>query len=82
MRSKFSVLAVTRALAVSAVLACAAATGVSAQGQPTSVNPTASSVNEQKLLDALKPETGTTAAVKGRVSIPLTIHQISTSLSD
>ncbi len=70
MRSKFSVLAVTRALAVSAVLACAAATGVSAQGQPTSVNPTASSVNEQKLLDALKPETGTTAAVKGRVSIP------------
>jgi formate dehydrogenase subunit gamma len=36
--------------------------------QPTSVNPTASSVKEKQLLDALKPNTGDTVA--GRASIP------------
>ncbi len=41
------------------------ATGASAQ-QPNSVNPTASSVKEQQLLDALKPSTG----LSGRISIP------------
>ena len=52
-----------------AVLALGLAVGcASAQGQPTSVNPTASSVNEQKLLDALKP--GSTSTLSGRVSIP------------
>ena len=35
--------------------------------QPTSVNPTASSVNEKQLLDALKP--GSTDTVSGRISI-------------
>ena len=51
-------------------------TGVLAQapavqtGQPTSVNPTASSVNEKALLDALKPGAPGTQAVSGRVSIP------------
>ncbi len=48
--------------------------GVGALGalaqQPTSVNPTASSVNEQKLLDALKPGAGQPTTVNGRVSIP------------
>jgi formate dehydrogenase subunit gamma len=45
---------------------------VLAQGQPSSVNPTASSVNEQKLLEALKPGTtpGSAQSVGGRVSIP------------
>lgn len=38
--------------------------------QPSSVNPTASSVQEKQLLDALKPEPGKTSAVAGRVSIP------------
>ena len=51
------------ALAVALVLAIAAP--ASAQ-QPTSVNPTASSVKEQQLLNAL----GTGGAVSGRVSIP------------
>ncbi len=37
---------------------------------PASVNPTASSVREQQLLEALKPEVGRTSAVTGRVSIP------------
>jgi formate dehydrogenase subunit gamma len=36
--------------------------------QPTSVNPTASSVKEKQLLEALKPNTGDT--VSGRISIP------------
>jgi formate dehydrogenase subunit gamma len=51
-------------------------TGVLAQapaapsGQPTSVNPTASSVNEKALLEALKPGAPGTQAVSGRVSIP------------
>jgi formate dehydrogenase subunit gamma len=39
-------------------------------GQPTQVNPTASSVKEQQLLEALKPAVGTTSAVAGRVTIP------------
>ena len=38
--------------------------------QPTSVNPTASSVKEQQLLEALKPGGPGTQAVNGRVSIP------------
>lgn len=36
--------------------------------QPLQVNPTAESVNEQKLLEALKP--GSAPAVSGRISIP------------
>ena len=71
-----------RELAAVAFLAAALAMGAggpassqsaapaAAPGQPVSVNPTASSVNEQKLLEALKPEAGKTAAVSGRVSIP------------
>jgi len=39
-------------------------------GQPTSVNPTASSVMEGQLLDALKPPGSGPSAVTGRVSIP------------
>lgn len=42
------------------------APGAMAQGQPTSVNPTASSVKEQQLLDALKSGEG----ISGRVTIP------------
>lgn len=38
--------------------------------QPTSVNPTASSVKEQQLLDALKGSRDATPAVAGRISIP------------
>ncbi|NJO55482.1 MAG: formate dehydrogenase subunit gamma [Rhodospirillales bacterium] len=38
--------------------------------QPASVNPTAQSVNERKLLEALKPEFGTTAAIEGRGTFP------------
>ena len=36
--------------------------------QPTSVNPTASSVKEKQLLEALKPNSGDT--LSGRISIP------------
>lgn len=54
---------------IAATLALGIAAGSAmAQGQPTSVNPTASSVNEQKLLDALKP--GSSSTLSGRVSIP------------
>lgn len=49
-----------------AVLAALVIAGAAAAQQPTSVNPTASSVKEQQLLEALKP----TGAVQGRVSIP------------
>jgi formate dehydrogenase subunit gamma len=38
--------------------------------QPTSVNPTASSVQEKQLLEALKPEFGKTVAIEGRGSFP------------
>jgi formate dehydrogenase subunit gamma len=51
--------------ALALVFAVAAATPAAAQGQPTSVNPTASSVKEDALLDALRGGT-----VDGRVSIP------------
>ncbi len=50
-------------LALAALLA-----GPAAAQQPTSVNPTASSVKEKQLLDALKP--GSTDTVSGRISIP------------
>ena len=53
-----------RYLALAALLL---ASPVAAQ-QPTSVNPTASSVKEKQLLDALKPNSGDT--LSGRVSIP------------
>ena len=39
-------------------------------GQPASVNPTASSVKEGQLLDALRPGGAQTSTVNGRVSIP------------
>lgn len=55
------------ALAALALVTMLAAVPASAQ-QPTSVNPTASSVKEKQLLDALKPEGP--SAVAGRVSIP------------
>lgn len=42
--------------------------GALAQG--ASVNPTASSVKEQQLLDALKPGDASTSTINGRVSIP------------
>src|SRR4029077_966045 len=51
------------AFAVMLILAVAAPVGAQ---QPTSVNPTASSVKEQQLLNAL----GSGGAVSGRVSIP------------
>lgn len=60
---------VKRIAAMFALLAVLAG-GAHAQGQPTTVNPTASSVKEQQLLEALKPTTGGTAAVGGRISIP------------
>ncbi len=60
-----------RIVALALVLSSLAIAGAHAQGQPTRVNPTADSVNEQRLLEALKPgNVGTTEAVKGRVSIP------------
>jgi formate dehydrogenase subunit gamma len=49
------------------VLAALLALPAAAQ-QPSSVNPTASSVKEKQLLDALKPNAGDT--VSGRISIP------------
>lgn len=71
MRSKFSISTLTHTLAAPALLVCLAATGAIAQGQPSSVNPTASSVNEQKLLEALKPgPTGAPSTLSGRVTIP------------
>ena len=54
--------------AVVAVLLLAA-DGASAQ-QPSAVNPTAKSVQEQQLLDALKGSKEGTPAVSGRISIP------------
>jgi formate dehydrogenase subunit gamma len=46
---------------------CVAAPAFAQSGQPTSVNPTASSVKEQQLLDALKPSA---PSIEGRGSIP------------
>lgn len=53
-------------LALVLVAAIAVPSTASAQQQPNSVNPTAQSVKEQQLLDALKPGD----AVSGRISIP------------
>ena len=60
-----------RVVALALVLSALTLATAHAQGQPTRVNPTADSVNEQRLLEALKPgNVGTTEAIKGRVSIP------------
>ena len=59
---------ITCALALMLVVALA---GPASAQQPSQVNPTASSVNEQKLLDALQaPGPGGGGAISGRVSIP------------
>lgn len=58
-----------RLAGLAGLLLSALATGAPAQ-QPTSVNPTASSVNEQKLLEALKPGSAGQDTINGRVSIP------------
>jgi formate dehydrogenase subunit gamma len=55
---------------IGALLALIVVALPAAAQQPTSVNPTAQSVNEQKLLEALKPEFGTTAAIEGRGTFP------------
>ncbi len=70
MRSRFAGSGWKRTLCASALMFGLASTGANAQGQPGSVNPTASSVQEQKLLEALNPGFGKTSAVHGRVSIP------------
>lgn len=58
-------------LALCLGFAAMSAHGALAQsGQPNSVNPTASSVKEGQLLDALKPPGAGPSAVTGRVSIP------------
>ena len=59
--------AILNCLAPVLVACLLAATPVAAQ-QPSSVNPTASSVKEKQLLDALKP--GGPEILSGRVSIP------------
>jgi formate dehydrogenase subunit gamma len=59
-----------------AVVALGLLVAPAAAQQPTSVNPTASSVNEKKLLEALKPEFGSTAAIQGRASIPDSQSQV------
>ena len=59
-----------RALAGAALVLGLLSTSAHAQGQPTMVNPEASSVNEQKLLEALKPGAGAPTTINGRVSIP------------
>ena len=51
-----------------ALLLCLLLANSAAAQQPTSVNPTASSVTEKQLLEALKP--GSTETVSGRISIP------------
>ncbi len=56
-----------RALAVMLMLCCLGAFDAGAQ-QPSSVNPTASSVQEKQLLEALKP--GGSGTISGRVTIP------------
>jgi formate dehydrogenase subunit gamma len=54
-------------LALTATLA----TALAQSGQPTSVNPTASSVKEQQLLDALRPDKlGQSGSLQGRGTIP------------
>jgi formate dehydrogenase subunit gamma len=65
MRLSRSILSFLVMVAVAAGLGLASA--ASAQ-QPGQVNPTASSVTEQKLLDALKP--GAAAEIGGRITIP------------
>ena len=71
MLAMFAFVRSVRVVLLALVLSSLALTGAHAQGQPTRVNPTADSVNEQKLLEALKPgNAGVTEAVKGRVSIP------------
>ena len=62
-----SVLTSSRTVLLALCAAGALALPAAAQ-QPSSVNPTASSVNEQKLLEALRP--GSNDAVSGRISIP------------
>jgi formate dehydrogenase subunit gamma len=58
-------------VAMAALFAVLAGAIVTLAQQPTSVNPTASSVNEEQLLKALKPaEFGGTSAIGGRGSIP------------
>ena len=52
----------------SALLVCLLLAVPAAAQQPTSVNPTASSVNEKQLLEALKP--GSADTLSGRISIP------------
>ena len=69
MAFKTIVARVLSALAGFVLVAGLSTIDVQAQGQPTQVNPTASSVNEQKLLEALKPEGGP-STINGRVSIP------------
>lgn len=58
--------------ALTLALAFALSAGGATAQQPTSVNPTASSVREQQLLEALKPgsQPGVLQGVQGRVSIP------------
>lgn len=63
-------LTASRIAAVLAVGMLVTAAAEAQTAQPKSVNPTASSVQEQQLLEALKPTPGTTSAVAGRVTIP------------
>lgn len=58
-----------QALLAVVAMAFLAASFASAQ-QPNSVNPEASGVKEQQLLNALKPAFGRTSAIEGRGSIP------------
>ena len=58
-----------RTLALGLMLGLLATGAAMAQGQGTSVNPTASSVNEQKLLEALKPGSEQ-PGIGGRITIP------------
>jgi formate dehydrogenase subunit gamma len=55
---------------IALVMFTIAIAGAASAQQPTSVNPTASSVKEDQLLKALKPEFGKTESVGGRGSIP------------
>jgi formate dehydrogenase subunit gamma len=61
-------------LFVAAVLSLVCMLGLvpvaAAQQKGGPVNPTARSVQEKQLLEALKPETGGTAAIRGRITIP------------
>ena len=70
-RQPGSVLGRTRGMEVLAAvfLLIASLTAASAQ-QPTSVNPTANSVKEEQLLNALRPDGGGSGQVGGRITIP------------